>query len=77
MDISTRQFEGWWEAQPFKGQGMFKAAALAVWKASRESLCVELPEVRVLDGGVLAEIGYEIAINDFEKSLDMVGVSYK
>ena len=77
MDTVTRQFEGWWEAQPFKNQKMFKAAALKVWKDSREALCIEIPEVRVLDGGVLAEIGYEMAINDFEKSLDMAGVSYK
>ena len=47
------------------------------WIASRAALCVELPEVRVLDGGRIAEIGYELAIDDFERSLDAAGVRYK
>ena len=47
------------------------------WRASRESLCVELPKVRVLDGGRIAEIGYELAVDDFERALDAAGVRYK
>ena len=47
------------------------------WRASRESLCVELPEVRVLDGGRIAEIGYELAIDDCERALDAAGVRHK
>ena len=47
------------------------------WKASRAALCVELPEVRVLDGGRIAEIGYEMAIDDFELVLDAAGVRHK
>ena len=47
------------------------------WQASRAALCVELPEVRVLDGGRIAEIGYELAVDDFERALDSAGVRYK
>lgn len=47
------------------------------WKASRAALCVELPEVRVLDGGRIAEIGYELAVDDFERALDAAGIRYK
>lgn len=48
-----------------------------VWQASRGAICIEVPEIRVLDGGALAEIGYEMAINDFEKALKKAGVRYK
>ncbi len=41
------------------------------------ALCVELPEVRVLDGGRIAEIGYELAVDDFERALESAGISYK
>ena len=58
-------------------RGMACYAYWTVWKASRAALCVELPEVRVLDGGRIAEIGYELAIDDFERSLDAAGVRYK
>ena len=47
------------------------------WQASRVALCVVLPEVRVLDGGRIAEIGYELAVDDFELALDSAGVRYK
>ena len=47
------------------------------WKASRAALCVKLPEIRVLDGGRVAEIGYEMAIDDFESVLDAAGIRYK
>ena len=46
------------------------------WQASRAAQCVELPEVRVLDGGRIAEIGYELAIDDFERALDAAGIHY-
>ena len=46
------------------------------WQASRAALYVELPEVRVLDGGRIAEIGYELAVDDFERALDAAGIRY-
>ena len=58
-------------------QGIACEGAWQGWKASRAALCVELPEVRVLDGGRIAEIGYEMAIDDFELVLDAAGVRHK
>ena len=52
-------------------------AGWAGWKASRAALCVELPEVRVLDGGRIAGIGYELAVDDFERALESAGIRYK
>ena len=55
---------------------MMPRVAYEAWKASRAALCVELPEVRVLDGGRIAEIGYELAVDDFEEALDAAGIRY-
>ena len=50
--------------------------AWEAWQASRAAQCVELPEVRILDGGRIAEIGYELAVDDFERALDAAGIRY-
>ena len=79
MDKVLEEFEEWFKRDyhPDKTGPYVKDAMLYAWQASRAALCVELPEVRVLDGGRIAEIGYELAIDDFERSLDAAGVRYK
>ena len=89
MDKIREEFEAWY-TEKFKhaySDGMvrngetylspFIDGLWMAWKASRAALCVELPEVRVLDGGRIAEIGYELAVDDFERALESAGISYK
>lgn len=93
MDKMREEFEAWYEgiagsSVEFNDGGIpvdiggalsgnVTIGMWLAWRASRESLCVELPEVRVLDGGRIAEIGYELAVDDFERALDAAGIRYK
>ena len=46
------------------------------WKASRASLCVELPS-KINDDNDLFSYGFDSAISSAEVSLENAGVSYK
>jgi len=43
-DKMREDFERWWDSFLDTKQTVLKHAAWGVWKASRESLCVKLPE---------------------------------
>ena len=84
MDKMREEFESWamsdMDYMCVRVGGGYKDdymnTAWLSWQASRAAQCVELPEVRVLDGGRIAEIGYELAIDDFERVLDGAGIRY-
>ena len=91
MEKMREEFEAWYEGHCaplesdwFKRDSDFPddyeyfpaQEAWAGWQASRAAICVELPEVRVLNGGRIAEIGYEMAVDDFESVLDAAGIRY-
>ena len=91
MEKMREEFEAWYEGHCaplesdwFKRDSDFPddydyfpaQEAWSGWQASRAALCVKLPDVRVLDGGRIAEIGYELAVDDFERTLDAAGIRY-
>lgn len=69
MKTSEQQFEEWAEGKP----QLSVSSAWAAWKASREMLCVELPEY--LDRERIGFAAYDAI--EVENLLDDAGVKFK
>ncbi|MFA1583756.1 hypothetical protein [Proteus mirabilis] len=72
MDKSREQFEEWRSKNKSSTINLFD-----VWKASRESLEIELPERKNYSGFQQFDNGYERAIDDLENILISNGVKVK
>ncbi|ATM86707.1 hypothetical protein [Yersinia frederiksenii] len=77
MDItkSREEFEAWLESRDCNPVAWLKDAYWEVWKASRESLVVELPEI--YGNGVPKCDEYDRAINECADALRTAGIRIK
>ncbi|MCB5318652.1 hypothetical protein LH413_14245 [Yersinia massiliensis] len=77
MDItkSREAFETWLESRDCNPVAWLKDAYWEVWKASRESLVVELPEI--YGNGVPKCDEYDRAINECADALRTAGIRIK